>query len=94
LRELALEYDVLDVAYDPDHFARSAELLIQEGLPMTEMFQSPKRLTQATATFWRLISGRPHVPSCSTSSCSPTRAGRRERRHREVPSASGRDGLW
>jgi hypothetical protein len=58
LRELALEYDVLDVSYDPDHFARSAELLIQEGLPMTETFQSPKRLTQATATFWRLVSGR------------------------------------
>jgi phage terminase large subunit-like protein len=58
LRELALEYDVRDVAYDPDHFARSAELLIQEGLPMSEVFQSPKKLTQATATFWRLVSGK------------------------------------
>ena len=25
---------------------------------MTEVFQSPKKLTQATATFWRLVSGK------------------------------------
>lgn len=58
LRELALEYDVLGVVYDPDHFARSAELLIEEGLPMIEVFQSPRHLTRATATFWRMVSGK------------------------------------
>ena len=42
LRELALEYDVLDVAYDPDQLRPFGRIAIQEGLPMTEMFQNPK----------------------------------------------------
>jgi phage terminase large subunit-like protein len=58
LRELDQTYRVIQFIYDPDHFARSAELLEEEGLPMEKEFQSPKKLTQATSTFWRLVSGR------------------------------------
>jgi phage terminase large subunit-like protein len=58
LRELDDTYRVLSIVFDPDHFARSAEILKDEGLPMDEVFQSPKKLTQATSTLWRLVSGQ------------------------------------
>jgi phage terminase large subunit-like protein len=57
LREVAAEYDVIEVQYDRDPFQRSAEILAEEGLPMEHEFQSVKRLTQATSTLWRLVSG-------------------------------------
>ena len=57
IRRLCQRYNVLGVAYDPDQFRRSAELLGQEGLLMREVPQRPQRLAEATSTFWRLVSG-------------------------------------
>jgi phage terminase large subunit-like protein len=47
---------VREIAYDPEQFMRSAELLTERGLPMIEIPQRPMRLAQATATMWRLVS--------------------------------------
>lgn len=57
LRRLAEVYRVLEIVYDRDQFERSADLLIEAGLPMQEVPQSPKRLATATATLWRVASG-------------------------------------
>jgi hypothetical protein len=57
LRELDQTYEVLDISYDADQFLRPAELLEEEGLPMSEDPQRARRLSQATATMWRYISG-------------------------------------
>ncbi len=57
LREIADRYDVLDISYDPDSFQRSAEILEEEGLPMSDVPQRARRLSQATSTIWRYISG-------------------------------------
>jgi phage terminase large subunit-like protein len=56
IRQLAKRFKILQVAYDPDQFRRSAEILEAEHLPMIEVPQRPQRLAQATATIWRLIS--------------------------------------
>jgi phage terminase large subunit-like protein len=56
LRGLAKRYQVREIAYDPDQFRRSAEILEQEGLPMLEVPQRPQRLSMATATLWRMAS--------------------------------------
>jgi phage terminase large subunit-like protein len=56
LRRLCETYDVVSVAYDPDQFRRSAEILVEEGLPMDEVPQRVTRLARATATLWRLVS--------------------------------------
>jgi phage terminase large subunit-like protein len=56
LRELCERYNVREVAFDPEQFKRSAELLTGTGLPMMEIPQRPMRLAQATATLWRLVS--------------------------------------
>ncbi len=58
LRDIDKTYRVVRILYDPDHFERSAEILAAEGLPMRVDYQSPKKLTQATATLWRLVSGQ------------------------------------
>ena len=57
VREIAERYDVVDISYDPDQFLRSAELLEEEGLPMRDVPQRARRLSQATSTIWRYISG-------------------------------------
>src|SRR5207344_1375040 len=57
LRRISERYDVAEIGFDPDQFRRSAELLEQEGLPMVEIPQSVKRLSQATASLWRVVSG-------------------------------------
>jgi hypothetical protein len=56
IRRLAEQYNVRSVLYDPGDFQRSAEALIQAGMPMMEAPQRPIRYTEATATLWRLIS--------------------------------------
>jgi phage terminase large subunit-like protein len=56
LRRIAGQYNVLSVAYDPDQFRRSAEILSEAGLPMEEAPQSTKRLSVATSSLWRLVS--------------------------------------
>jgi phage terminase large subunit-like protein len=54
--ELCQRYSVREIAFDPEQFKRSAEILEQRGLPMVEVPQRPMRLAQATATMWRLVS--------------------------------------
>jgi phage terminase large subunit-like protein len=56
LRRICERYDVVEIGYDNDHFGRSADLLLEAGLPMVEVAQRPQRLAQGTATLWRLIS--------------------------------------
>jgi phage terminase large subunit-like protein len=56
LHDLCRRYRVREIAYDPEQFMRSAELLKKAGLPMEEVPQRPMRLAQATATMWRLVS--------------------------------------
>jgi phage terminase large subunit-like protein len=56
LHQLCTRYVVREIAYDPEQFMRSAELLTERGLPMIEIPQRPLRLAQATATMWRLVS--------------------------------------
>jgi phage terminase large subunit-like protein len=56
LHQLCTRYMVREIAYDPEQFMRSAELLTERGLPMIEIPQRPMRLAQATATMWRLVS--------------------------------------
>jgi phage terminase large subunit-like protein len=56
LHQLCTRYVVREIAYDPEQFMRSAELLTERGLPMIEIPQRPMRLAQATATMWRLVS--------------------------------------
>jgi phage terminase large subunit-like protein len=57
IRVLAERYEVVDIAYDLDQFQRSAEILEAEGYPMSDVPQRARRLSQATANMWRLISG-------------------------------------
>jgi phage terminase large subunit-like protein len=57
IRQLAGEYRVLGIAFDPWSFRRSAELLEAEGLPMVEFPQSPERMSVASASLFRLIEG-------------------------------------
>jgi len=57
VREIDERYEVLDISYDPDQFLRPAELLEEEGLPMSDVPQRTRRLAQATSTFWRYYSG-------------------------------------
>jgi phage terminase large subunit-like protein len=56
IRQLRQRYRVVDVAYDADQFLRPAEILAEEGFPMSEVPQRARRLSQATSTMWRLIS--------------------------------------
>ena len=49
LRELAAGYELLEVAYDPWSFARSAQLLADEGLPMVEYPQTASRMAPASS---------------------------------------------
>jgi phage terminase large subunit-like protein len=55
IRGLAREFNVHEVAYDPWSFARSAEMLSDEGLPMVEFPQSPERMATASAGLYEAI---------------------------------------
>jgi phage terminase large subunit-like protein len=48
LRMLGERFDVVAIAYDPWRFARSAELLLDEGAPMVEFPQSNERTAPAS----------------------------------------------
>lgn len=52
ITELAGRYTVREVAYDPRFFARSAELLSDEGLVMVEVEQQSKPMLDAVAGFY------------------------------------------
>jgi phage terminase large subunit-like protein len=47
LRELAGRYRIRDLAYDPRFFEVPAQLLLDEGLPMREVPQTPERMVPA-----------------------------------------------
>lgn len=59
LRDLHLNYNVLEFAYDPAFFQRSAEALADDGLPMVEYPQSAQRMVPACGhTYELIVSGR------------------------------------
>ncbi len=51
LRRICKEYDVREIAADPYRWARSLELLRDEGLPVSEFPQSASRMVPATQRF-------------------------------------------
>jgi phage terminase large subunit-like protein len=55
LLELQRHYDIREVAYDNQAFGRSADLLIDQGLPMAEVPHRPERIAMASVTLHRLI---------------------------------------
>jgi phage terminase large subunit-like protein len=59
LRELHGRHKVVEFAYDPAYFQRSAEALYDDGLPMVEFPQSSSRMIPACgATYDLIVSGR------------------------------------
>ena len=57
LRELHRRFRVVEFAYDPAYFQRSAEVLLDDGLPMLEFPQSTARMVPACGTLYELIVG-------------------------------------
>ena len=56
LRMLHLRYQVKEFAYDPAYFQRSAESLMDDGLPMVEFPQSSQRMIPACGNAYDMIS--------------------------------------
>ena len=57
LRDLHRRFRVQEFAYDPAYFQRSAEMLLDDGLPMLEFPQSTQRMVPACGTLYELIVG-------------------------------------
>lgn len=57
LRELHGSYRVTEFAFDPAYFQRSAEILIDDGLPMVEYPQTASRMVPACGHIYELIVG-------------------------------------
>jgi phage terminase large subunit-like protein len=55
LRDLHLNYNVKEFAYDPAYFQRSAEILSDDGLPMVEYPQTSSRMIPACGNAYELI---------------------------------------
>jgi hypothetical protein len=55
IRQVCRRWRVLEIAADPFRWARSLQLLDQEGLPVLEYPQSPGRMTPATARFYEAV---------------------------------------
>lgn len=55
LRDTHQRYDVVEFAYDPAYFQRSAEILSDDGLPMVEFPQSRQRMVPACGNAYELI---------------------------------------
>jgi len=55
LREIAQQYDLQEIAYDPAFFQRTAEALAEDGFPMVEYPQSPQRMVPACGNLYDLI---------------------------------------
>jgi phage terminase large subunit-like protein len=55
LRELHTSFQVREFAYDPAYFQRSAEQLIDDGLPMVEYPQNRGRMIPACGNAYELI---------------------------------------
>lgn len=58
LRQLHHSYRVVEFAYDPAYFQRSAEALADDGLPMVEFPQSAQRMVPACGHAYELIVNR------------------------------------
>jgi phage terminase large subunit-like protein len=55
LRDLHRRFGLVEVAYDPAYFQRSAEALVDDGLPMVEFPQSAARMIPACQTAYELV---------------------------------------
>jgi phage terminase large subunit-like protein len=58
LRALHQQYEVVEFAFDPAYFERSAQVLLDEGLRMVEFPQSPARMVPACQGAYELIAAR------------------------------------
>jgi hypothetical protein len=57
VRDFAQRFSVREVRYDPWQFARSAQTLAKEGLPLLEFPQSIPNLTAMTTNLYELLKG-------------------------------------
>ena len=55
LRELHLNFNVVEFAYDPAYFQRSAEILADDAMPMVEYPQTGSRMIPACGNAYELI---------------------------------------
>lgn len=55
IRDLSERYDVLEVAYDPRFFQRSAEVLSDDGLTMVEVGQNSASMADAYQDFYQAV---------------------------------------
>jgi phage terminase large subunit-like protein len=55
LRKAAVQYNLIEVAYDPAYMQRSAEILADDGLPMVEFPQSSSRMVPACGHLYEMI---------------------------------------
>jgi phage terminase large subunit-like protein len=55
LRFLHRRFNVVEFAYDPAYFERSAQALTDDGLPMVEFPQSAQRMVAASQTAYHII---------------------------------------
>jgi phage terminase large subunit-like protein len=55
LREIAQQYDIQEIAFDPAYFMRTAEALAEDGFPLVEFPQSPQRMIPACGNLYDLI---------------------------------------
>jgi phage terminase large subunit-like protein len=58
LRQIAKEYNVVEITADPYRWSRSLEVLRDEGLPVTEFPQTSVRMVPATQRFAEAVSNR------------------------------------
>jgi phage terminase large subunit-like protein len=58
IRTACLRWQVREITADPHLWARSLQILAEEGLPVTEFPQSPARMTPATKRFTDMINTR------------------------------------
>lgn len=55
IRETCRNYHVIEIAADAFRWARSLQILADEGLPVVEFPQNPSRMTPATARFYEAV---------------------------------------
>lgn len=55
IRNACRRWKVVEIAADPFRWARTIQLLLEEGLPMVEFPQSPARMTPATQRFYEAV---------------------------------------
>lgn len=58
IRTACLRWQVREITADPYRWARSLQLLADDGLPVTEFPQSPSRMTPATKRFTDMVNTR------------------------------------